>query len=65
MDHPLLLGGEAVEYPTKFSKRGGWQDFKFKNGAAGKEGVTYFRRVSIFTKKNKLKAEIFNNKKNL
>ena len=39
---PFLLGG-GVELPTKFSKRGTWQDLSFERGVAGKEEVTFFR----------------------
>ena len=34
-------------------------------GVAGKEGVTFFRRVCNFYVKKKLKSEIFNDKKSL
>ena len=40
----LLLSagvGEAVEPPTKISKRGAWQDLDFLMGVAGKEGVAF------------------------
>ena len=45
-------------------QKGGAQDLNFEKGVAGKEGVTFFRGVAIFTKK-KLKSEIFNDKKKI
>ena len=38
---------------------------QFFEDVAGKEGVTFFRRVQSFYIKNKLKSEIFNNKKSI
>ena len=38
---------------------------QFFEDVAGKEGVTFFRRVQFFYIKNKLKSEIFNNKKSI
>ena len=38
-----------VETPTRFSKRGAWQDLSFYRGVAVKEGVTFFRWFAIFT----------------
>ena len=48
-------GGGGVEPPTKFSKRGAWEDFNCERGVAGKEGVTFFRGEGgcNFTKKIK------------
>ena len=39
----------------------------FRGGSLGKRGVTFFRGVdcSFYIKKNKLKSEIFNDKKSL
>ena len=69
---PLSAGGGGVEPPTKFSKRGAWHDLKFYRGVAGKEGGDFFQvggggggpgcNCHI---KNKLKSEIFNDKKAL
>ena len=74
--HPLSAvggggGGRGVEPPTKFSKRGAWHDLNFYRGVAGKEGGDFFQvgggrgtgcNCHI---KNKLKSEIFNDKKTL
>ena len=35
--HPPLSDGEGVEPPTKFSKRGAWQDLNFKERFAWKK----------------------------
>ena len=49
MHPPFLLWG--IEPPTKFSKRGAWQDLNFEKGVAGKGGGNFFRRgVAIFEK---------------
>ena len=41
--------GGGVEPPTKFSKRGKLDRISIFRGVAGKEGVTFFRWVTIFT----------------
>ena len=41
--HPPLSGGECIEPPTKFSKRGGLTGPQLLEGVAGKDGVTLFR----------------------
>ena len=47
-----------------FQKKGGdQQDLSFQRGVAGKEGGNFFQGVCNFYIKNKLKSEIFNNKK--
>ena len=50
---PFLLGdggGGLVEPPTKFSKRKrGLTRSQLLEGVAGKEWVTFFRRIAIFT----------------
>ena len=43
---------------------GGLTGSHFLEGVAGKEGVTFFRGCS-FHLKNKVRSEIFNNKKSL
>ena len=55
--------GVGVEPPTKFSKRVTWQRLNFSRAVAGKEGWTFSERGCSFCLKNKLKSEIFNNKK--
>ena len=40
-----------VETQTKFSKRGGLTEPQVLEGVAGKEGVTFFRRLAIFKQK--------------
>ena len=66
--HPCLSAVE-VEPPTKFSKRGGGLDrtFIFRRGVGEKEGGDLFEGGVVcncnFYIKNKLKSEIFNDKK--
>ena len=56
---PFLLGEGAP--PTKFSKRGAWQDLHFQRVVAGKEGVPFFRGGCNFGR-NSAKSGIFNDK---
>ena len=58
-------GGVGVELPTKFSKKGAWQDLNFQRGLAGKEGSNFFQGGLQFLQKKQLKSEIFNGKKSL
>ena len=61
---PYSAGGEGgVERPTKVSKR--WLDrtSTFKGGLLSKRRVTLFRVGCNFHIKNKIKSEIFNDKK--
>ena len=52
--------------PTKFSKRGGLdRTSTVRGGLLGKMEMTFFRGSCNFYVKNKLKSEIFNNKKSL
>ena len=57
------------EPPTKVSKRGwgltGPQGGRFQRGMLGKRGVTFFSEGCNFHIKNKLKPEMFNDKKSL
>ena len=50
---PSLLSPFCWEFepPTKFSKRGAWQDLNFERGVAGKEGVTFFKGYCHFYQK--------------
>ena len=61
----LYAGGGSSLLPN-FQKRGAWQDLNFDRRLAGKEGVTRQRGggggYSFFIK-NKLKSEIYNDKK--
>ena len=62
------MGGEGIESPTKFSKKGGLTDLNFERGVARKEGVIFLRRGRgsdglQFLQKSKLRSEIFNDKK--
>ena len=61
----LYAGGGSSLLPN-FQKRGAWQDLNFDRRLAGKEGVTGQRGggggYSFFIK-NKLKSEIYNDKK--
>ena len=52
-----------VEPLTKFYKKEGLTGPQLLEGVAGKEGVTLIRRGLQFSHKNKLKSEIFNDKK--
>ena len=61
----LSAGGGGVETPTKFSKRGGLTGPQLLEGVAGKEGGDFFQGGCNFHIKNKLKSEIFNDKKSL
>ena len=57
-----------VEPPTKFSKRGGRgldRTSTFRGGLLGKRRITFFKGGCNFYIKNKLKFEIFNDKKSL
>ena len=51
------------EPPTKFSKKG--KTSTFRGGLLEKMGVTFFREGCNFHIKNKLRSEIFNDKKSL
>ena len=62
--HPPFLQGR-VEPPTKYSKRMGLTGPQLLEGVAGKEGGDFFQGGCNFHIKNKLKSEIFNNKKSL
>ena len=70
---PLSAGG-GLEPPTKFSNSGGLdRSFTFRGGLLEKREVIFFRGVMVervrgggvfnFHIKNKLKSEIFNDKK--
>ena len=63
---PLLLRGEGVEPPPKFSKRGLDRTSTFREVLLGKRRVTFFRGEGCnFHLKNKFKSEILNDKKGL
>ena len=61
---PSLLegGGGQVEPPTKFFKRGLDRTSAFRRELVKKTRVTFFRGVGFY-KKDKVKSEIFNDKK--
>ena len=60
----VLGGWVEVEPRTEFSKRGGFTEPQFLEGAAGKEIVPFFKQgVAFFSIKNELKTGIFNDKK--
>ena len=65
--HPRPLfspGGGELNLQPNFQKGGGaGQDLTFYRGGAGKEGDDFLQRDCNFHKKNKLKSEIFNDKK--
>ena len=54
--------GGGLSFLPNFQKERGSQ---FLEGVAGKEGVTFFRGFCSLYVKNKLKSEIFNDKKAL
>ena len=59
----LVLG---VEYLTQFAKKGGLTGPQFLDGGSWKsEGANFFRAGCSFYVKNKLKLEIFSDKKSL
>ena len=63
---PYLSAREGVEPPTKFSKSGDLKRPQMLEGVAENEWVTFFRgRELQFSHENKLKSEIFNDKKSL
>ena len=57
--HPFLQGKGVVEPPTKFKKRGGL------TGPQLLEEMTFFRGQGVQLSHNKLKSEIFNDRKTL
>ena len=62
--HPSLSAGGFNLLPN-FEKGEVWQDLNFESEVAGKKGATFFRLGCNFYRKNKLKSEIFNDKKSL
>ena len=57
--------GGGVEPPTKFSERGGLTGPPLLVVVTGKEGSDFFQGGCAFHIKNKLKSEIFDDKKRL
>ena len=62
--HPPSLSAEGVEPPAQFSKRGPYRTSIFKEGR-WERGDDLFQRGLQFLHKNKLKSELFNDKKSL
>ena len=66
---PLLFAGEGVEPSTKFSKKGGGGSLigpQRLEGGCWERGGDFFQEGACNCHiKNKLKSEIFNNKKSL
>ena len=63
---PPPLSARGVEPPTKFSKSGGLTGPHLLEGLLGKREVTFSGGVGLqFSHENKLKYEIFNDKKSL
>ena len=58
-----FLLGDWTSY--QIFERGGLTRPQLKEGVAGKEGVPFCRGGLQFKKKNKVKSEIFNDKKSL
>ena len=66
--HAPLYFSWSVKSSTKFSKRwgmGGLPGSPYLEGVAGKERGDLFQEGLQFYKKNKLKSEMFKDKKNL
>ena len=63
--HPLSAGRGGVEPPTKFSKRGGLTGPQLLEGGCWEKGGDLFQGGCNCHIKNKLKSEIFNDKKSL
>ena len=61
--HPPLSAAEEAESPTKFSKRGSLTGLQSLEGGWWGKGGDFIRRVWNFYTKDKLKSEIFNDKK--
>ena len=63
--HPLCRGGGGVEnLQPNFQKEGGLTGPKLLEGGCWEKGGDFFQGVQ-FSHKNKLKSEIFNDKKSL
>ena len=60
----LPISARRVEPPTKFSKRGVDRTSTFRQGLLRKRGWLFSEGFQ-FSHKNKLKSEIFNDKKSL
>ena len=60
----LSAGGEGLNLLPNFQKEGFWQDLNFEREVGGIEGGNFFQgELQFLQKKNKLKFEIFNDKK--
>ena len=59
---PPLLSAGGLNLLPNFQKGGAWQELNFEKGVAGKEGVTFFRVVAIFTKKINLNQKFWTKK---
>ena len=64
MGIPRLSAG-GVEPPTKFSKRGSLTGPQLLERGCWERGGDFFQEGLQFSDKNKLKSEIFNDKKSL
>ena len=64
MGTPLSAGG-GIEPPTKFSKRGSLTGPQLLERGCWERGGDFFQEGLQFSDKNKLKSEIFNDKKSL
>ena len=62
---PPFLQGGGGKPPTKFSKRGGLTGPTLLEGGCWERGGDFFQGGCNFHIKNKLKSEIFNDKKSL
>ena len=59
---PPFLWDKGLSLPN-FQKKRAWQDLNFERRVAGKEEGNFSQRGCNIYKKNKLKSEIFNDKK--
>ena len=56
-------GGQVGEPPIKFQKGRGLTELQLLEGAAWKDGVSFFMEVGVnFHMKNKIKSEVFDDK---
>ena len=63
---PLPLSAGELSLQPNFQKWWAWPDLNLLRGVAGKEGMTFFKEGGCnFYMKNKLRFEIFNDKKSL
>ena len=62
---PFVQGGDSASNQILKKGGGGLTGPQVLEGFAGREGVTFFRGGGVQLSHNKLKSEIFNDKKSL